>query len=169
MAKAKKKRRRTLSKAIAAIPDQPGLREEIIKYGRHVPGIGRIERWQRAIKERGVNCPMVKVEQDAMLSLFMGAYLRLDDAFFDETANAIRAFKEKLAFDKLDLALTNPALWICHPPATPKEIAIQFGLDPKNNEVMTNLRKKLERQKVPHKKVPRGRPQETARNTETKP
>lgn len=141
---------------MAACGDAPWMRQEVAKYGRHVPGVFRVEFWQKRIsrdsagKRQGVK--IFQNEKEAMFSRFFGAFLALDDKFFDETAAAIRAYKKASPADPLLLKLSDPALWFAQPPANFTD------LDKFRGALAGDLHRIVPRLRVPHTKRPRGHP-----------
>ena len=120
-----KRPRQSLQARMAACGDAPWMRQEIAKYDRHVPGVFRVEFWQKRLYKDSTGKQQVKIfqnEKEAMFSRFFGAFLALDDKFFDETAAAIRAYKKASPADSLLLKLSDPALWVAHPEPSLTEI-----------------------------------------------
>jgi hypothetical protein len=120
-----KKTRQSRYARIAAAENSPDLRREIAKYGRHVPGVFRVEYWQKKFPRDAAGRPKIALaqsEKECLLSLFFLHFMALNDRFFDETAAAIRAFKKATPPDALLMKLSDPALWLAHPAPTLADI-----------------------------------------------
>ena len=150
-----KKARQSLHARIAAAGNEPFLRQEIAKYDRHVPGVFRVEYWQNHFLKDAQGRPKIALtqgEKDGLLSLFFLRFMQLDDKFFQETANAIRAYKKASPPDELLMKLGDPALWLAHPEPTLTEI--ENFLAPHTG----NLQRIVPRLGIPYTKRSPGQP-----------
>jgi hypothetical protein len=163
-----KKKRHSLYAKLAAAENSPDLRQEIAKYGHHIPGVFRVEYWQRRFpKFKMVLDPKTlpfrlhrpvgletttRAEKECLLSIFFLPFMQLDDKFFQETADAIRAYKKTPAPYKWLSKLSDPALWLAHPAATLPEMEKFCGPHP------GDLHRIVPRIGVPYTKRPPGHP-----------
>jgi len=139
--------------------ESQGLRREIAFYGKRVSmHVHRAKLWSERFKKTskdGVTMPFEEFEREAMLSLFMHPFVRLDSNFFREVADGIDVFKRQSEpVDPDRFALSDAYFWIGNPGMTTEEIAKRINF----KGSIATLRKILNDLKVPHKKSPGGRP-----------
>jgi hypothetical protein len=163
--------RNTIAKKIDC-EESNSKRMEIAKYGETVPGVFRVEywqnrwkicftKWQEAGSKGSPGLDLSEPEREALLGLFMWPFVKLDDKFFNQAAEAIRRYKSQtMPVDPLRQKLNNSKIWFAVPPLTRKDLAALVGY----TGDMSYFSRLLKRMNIPHRPDRRGRPRKIQTN-----
>jgi hypothetical protein len=149
---------------IARTPDT-FERQTLARYGRKLPHqIWYVTNWQARLKndpEFRIKAKLDQNEIGVWLGIFLKPLLALDDRWFDEMAEAIRAYrndgKKPVNPDELRIKLSDLRLLAQEPPEL-KQLAKQVGYTGN----MESFRRVVDSMGVPYKKNKGGRPRKTS-------